>query len=156
MLAVLCLLCGAVPNCDELGYWLFDCPMNNETFDPNEPKPYVITCPKSGVLKVECVPRVACTGSRTMAVTCAPTEGKSAGTALALSVCLGWLGADRFYLGYPTIGLFKLFTGGFFGLGWYADIFLIALQIVRPSRGGTYKLEGLSQLRVRLPGKGYY
>ena len=36
-------------------------------------------------------------------------------TALALSVFFGMFGLDRFYLGYPAIGLAKMMTlGGFF------------------------------------------
>ena len=38
-------------------------------------------------------------------------------TALALSVFFGMLGLDRFYLGYPAIGLLKLATFGFLLIG---------------------------------------
>ena len=65
---------------------------------------------------------------------------------------VGFFGVDRFYLGYPTIGLFKMFTGGFFGLGWYVDIFLIALRIAKPARGGVYKFKPEANFRIRLPG----
>lgn len=59
-------------------------------------------------------------------------------TALALSVFFGPLGLDRFYLGYHGYGFAKLCTGGFFTLGWLADIILIALQIVKPADGTQY------------------
>eukprot|EP01113_Clastostelium_recurvatum_P013669 TRINITY_DN172_c0_g1_i2.p1 TRINITY_DN172_c0_g1~~TRINITY_DN172_c0_g1_i2.p1 ORF type:complete len:258 (-),score=70.62 TRINITY_DN172_c0_g1_i2:127-900(-) len=38
---------------------------------------------------------------------------------------LGWIGAHRFYVGKWRSGLFWLFTGAFFGLGWLVDPFLI-------------------------------
>ena len=44
---------------------------------------------------------------------------KSKTTALLLSVLVGGLGIDRFYLGYTGMGILKLLTGGcwgFFGL----------------------------------------
>lgn len=44
-------------------------------------------------------------------------NGYSFETSLLLSVFLGMFGADRFYLGYPAIGLFKLCTLGCMFLG---------------------------------------
>jgi len=35
-----------------------------------------------------------------------------------------------FYLGYPTVGVLKLATLGFFFLGYYADVFMIAMQVL--------------------------
>jgi hypothetical protein len=52
-------------------------------------------------------------------------EGKKRGTALLLSIFLGWLGIDRFYLGYRAHGILKLCTFGLFGLWWLLDIFLL-------------------------------
>lgn len=47
-------------------------------------------------------------------------------TALILSILLGELGIDRFYLGYTGLGILKLITGGGFGIWWLVDIILIA------------------------------
>lgn len=47
-------------------------------------------------------------------------------------------GLDRFYLGYPAIGLLKLSTLGFCFIGHFCDIILIATQIVGPSDGSHY------------------
>lgn len=47
-------------------------------------------------------------------------------------------GADRFYLGYPALGLLKLSTLGFLFLGQFADVILIATQIVGPADGSHY------------------
>ena len=51
---------------------------------------------------------------------------KSKTTALILSILLGELGIDRFYLGYTGLGILKLLTGGGFGIWWLVDIILIA------------------------------
>ena len=48
---------------------------------------------------------------------------------------------DRFYLGYPTIGLLKLFTGGGFLVGNWIDILLIATQYVGPADGSDYVIQ---------------
>lgn len=47
-------------------------------------------------------------------------------------------GLDRFYLGYPGIGLLKLCTLGFFFLGQLIDIILIATQVLKPADGSSY------------------
>lgn len=49
-------------------------------------------------------------------------------------------GADRFYLGYPALGLLKLCTLGFLFLGQFCDVILIATQIVGPADGSHYVL----------------
>lgn len=56
-------------------------------------------------------------------------NGYSLEIALLLSVFLGMFGLDRFYLGYPGIGLAKLCTLGFMFLGQLLDIILIASQV---------------------------
>ena len=52
-------------------------------------------------------------------------------TALLLSIFLGWLGVDRFYLGQGFVGFIKLITIGFFGIWWFIDIIVIATKSVR-------------------------
>ena len=46
--------------------------------------------------------------------------------ALLLSIFLGTLGIDRFYLGKIGTGILKLITAGGFGIWWLIDIILIA------------------------------
>jgi len=71
-------------------------------------------------------------------VSCKFTNGKSFETALLLSIFLGAFGVDRFYLGYPALGLLKLCTLGFMFLGQLIDIILIATQVVGPADGSSY------------------
>jgi TM2 domain-containing membrane protein YozV len=65
-------------------------------------------------------------------------NGYSFETALLLSIFLGMFGVDRFYLGYPAIGLAKFCTLGFMFLGQLIDIVLIATQVVGPADGSAY------------------
>jgi TM2 domain-containing membrane protein YozV len=74
-------------------------------------------------------------------VPCKWTNGVSFGTSLLLSVFLGMFGVDRFYLGYPAIGLLKLCTLGFMFLGQLIDVLLIAMQVVVPSDGSDYIID---------------
>ncbi len=67
------------------------------------------------------------------------TGQRSYVVALLLAIFLGYLGIDRFYLGYPGWGLIKLFTAGLGGVMWVIDIILIAFGILKPKRGG-YKV----------------
>lgn len=55
--------------------------------------------------------------------------------ALLLSIFLGQLGVDRFYLGYIGLGLLKLFTFGGCGVWWLIDIILIATKKVNDVDG---------------------
>lgn len=55
--------------------------------------------------------------------------------ALLLAIFLGFGGIHRFYVGKIGTGLLWLFTGGFFGIGWFIDIVLIALGAFRDKYG---------------------
>jgi len=63
---------------------------------------------------------------------------KSKMTALILSVLLGALGVDRFYLGYGGMGALKLLTGGLFGILYIIDIVNIATGRLEPADGYGY------------------
>ncbi|XP_064349589.1 TM2 domain-containing protein 1 isoform X1 [Camelus dromedarius] len=63
-------------------------------------------------------------------ISCRNVNGYSYKVAVALSLFLGWLGADRFYLGYPALGLLKFCTVGFCGIGSLIDFILISMQLL--------------------------
>jgi TM2 domain-containing membrane protein YozV len=65
------------------------------------------------------------------------STGKPFTTTLILSIFLGGLGIDRFYLGYTLLGILKLITGGFFGIWWIIDIVLIATRKMTDSNGNA-------------------
>lgn len=64
------------------------------------------------------------------------TSDKSWTTALILSILIGGLGVDRFYLGYTGLGILKLVTCG--GLGIWSII-----DIIRIATGGLGDAQGL-------------
>lgn len=63
---------------------------------------------------------------------------KSKTTALLLSILVGGLGVDRFYLGYTGMGVLKLLTGGCFGVLYILDIINIATGKLTPADGSGY------------------
>ena len=63
-------------------------------------------------------------------------------TALLLSVLVGGLGIDRFYLGYTGMGVLKLLTAGCFGILYIVDIIQIATGSLLPADGTPYEEDG--------------
>ena len=63
---------------------------------------------------------------------------KSKVVALVLSIFLGELGIDRFYLGYIGTGILKLRTCGGFGIWWLIDLIMIATGKLKPKDGSEY------------------
>ena len=63
---------------------------------------------------------------------------KSKTTAPILSIFLGGLGVDRFYLGYTGMGILKLLTAGCFGILWLIDVIMIATGSLAPKDGSGY------------------
>ena len=65
-------------------------------------------------------------------------EMKSKVVALILSIFLGELGIDRFYLGYIGTGILKLITCGGFGIWWLIDLIMTATGKLKPKDGSEY------------------
>ena len=55
------------------------------------------------------------------------TSDKSKKKAFWLCLLLGWLGIHRFYVGKIGTGIIYMFTAGFFIIGWWRDLVLIAM-----------------------------
>lgn len=55
--------------------------------------------------------------------------------ALLLSIFIGWLGVDRFYVGQTGLGIVKLLTCGGFGIWYLIDVILFATNQVRDPNG---------------------
>lgn len=52
-----------------------------------------------------------------------------------LSLLLGHLGVDRFYLGYVGLGILKLITGGGFGIWYLIDLVLTLTGQMKDKEG---------------------
>lgn len=55
--------------------------------------------------------------------------------ALLLSIFVGSLGVDRFYMGYVGLGILKLITLGGCGIWWLIDLILIATKNLKDADG---------------------
>lgn len=62
-------------------------------------------------------------------------ERKSWLVALLLSFFVGYLGVDRFYLGYTGLGVVKLLTCGGLGIWALIDFIMIALNKLPDAKG---------------------
>ncbi|WCJ57969.1 TM2 domain-containing protein [Fontisphaera persica] len=71
----------------------------------------------------------------TAPVTPPSPEGKKWLVALLLSILVGGLGVDRFYLGYTGLGILKLVTCGGFFIWYLYDVIMIATGKMKDAQG---------------------
>jgi len=62
-------------------------------------------------------------------------------TLLLLSIFLGTLGVDRFYVGKIGTGILKLITAGGCGIWWLVDLIMIACEKFTDNMGNVIKRE---------------
>ena len=74
-------------------------------------------------------------GTESQSTGAPPAQGKDWLVALLLSIFLGSLGVDRFYLGYVGLGIVKLITCGGLGIWWLIDLIFIATGKMTDSNG---------------------
>ena len=98
-----------------------------------EPAPELVPLPT-----LDAVPTVATTQTQSFTAqpgisSVASNGGKDKNfiVALLLSIFLGSIGVDRFYLGNIGLGVLKLLTGGVFGILYIIDIILIATKKIK-------------------------
>ena len=84
--------------------------------------------------------RQLCLGSRTFYrnIECNWTSGQKKSSALLLSIFLGGLGFDRFYLGHVKEAFGKIFSFGGLGIWTLIDAVLIACGYLTPDDGSVY------------------
>ncbi|XP_050073086.1 facilitated trehalose transporter Tret1 [Anopheles maculipalpis] len=130
-------------DCNTLRMGQYMCP--DPTIRQIDPKTQQLRgCTQENKARVWCiaVDGIVCSETKNTSFTremeCKWTNGYHFDTALLLSVFLGMFGADRFYLGYPALGLLKFCTLGFMFLGQLVDVILIATQVVGPADGSAY------------------
>lgn len=130
-------------DCNNLRMGQYICPHPDYDFiDPETQQPR--GCTKENKAKVLCLASdgLICTETKNNTfrkdIPCKWTNGYSFETSLLLSIFLGMFGADRFYLGYPALGLLKMGTAGFLFIWQFADVILIATQTVGPADGSHY------------------
>ena len=56
---------------------------------------------------------------------------KDVGVAYILLILAGFIGAHKFYLGKPIIGILYFLTAGFVGLGCLYDLFTLSSQVAK-------------------------
>ncbi|MEE6494977.1 hypothetical protein FKM82_001916 [Ascaphus truei] len=127
-----------IVKCDELRLGQFVCEdpeINHTTQEPRRCTNYTAFAPCFPAPNISCKDYggnvTLFTGKEIgffMPFPCRNVNGYSYKVAVALSLFLGWLGADRFYLGYPALGMLKFCTVGFCGIGCLIDFILISMQ----------------------------
>ena len=125
----------------------------SRTFEEKLPCRYCFELPESQIIceqvkdcknqikafQTPCYPTAKCIGNSTFFRKARCHSGsKSQKTAILLSLFLGGVGADRFYLGYYVEAAFKLLTVGGLGIAYAVDLILIMTGFLGPKNGRGY------------------
>ena len=81
--------------------------------------------------------------------TMAGASDKSFIILILLSIFLGSLGIDRFYLGKIGTGILKLITFGGFGIWWLIDLIIVVSGKMKDSDGRVVSNSGGVEVNVR-------
>jgi hypothetical protein len=92
-------------------------------------------CPKCGKETPEGSTFCPSCGAGAAASAEKPADRKDWLVALLLSIFLGELGVDRFYLGHIGLGILKLLTAGGCGIWWLVDVIIIATNNMKDGQG---------------------
>ncbi|XP_055333084.1 TM2 domain-containing protein 2-like isoform X2 [Paramacrobiotus metropolitanus] len=87
------------------------------------------------------LPGIECFGQRQFlreGFPCVKYTGYSFLSTFLYSLLLGFLGVDRFCLGYTGLGAAKLLTIGGFGVWWFVDIVLLVTGDIMPADGSNW------------------
>jgi|GEM_PF-420279 len=76
---------------------------------------------------------------------------KSQWAALALCVFFGFFGVHRFYVGKTGTGVLYFFSGGGFFVGWFMDIYHIAIGTFKDKKKRPLKSGGFQPPRAYIP-----
>lgn len=95
--------------------------------------------PSISLFPTQCRPLSYCMGSSIFEkrTKCMKSDKKLT-TAFLLSLFLGAVGADRFYLGYYVSAVFKLITLGGFGIVYMIDLLLLLFGYLGPANGALF------------------
>ncbi|KAL0221489.1 hypothetical protein RCL1_001343 [Eukaryota sp. TZLM3-RCL] len=132
---LLCTQVDALRSCNSVTAYQYECTPPEISESTHQPT----NCQPSNLYTLNCTvyDAVECDGDRTFPVSfpCRFPSEKSYFRAVGYSIFSGFIGLDRFYLGYPTIAIAKAVTLAGFIMGSFIDFIATILQLNLPNTG---------------------